>query len=61
MATKTGPETRHVLAVLYASRRLADAETVGALARQMADLLGTHAGAASTEAWVVGPDGTTPA
>lgn len=53
MATKTGPGTRSVLAVLYASRRVVDAGEVEAMARTLGAMLGEHAGAASVAVGVL--------
>ena len=56
MATKTGPGTRDVLAVLYASRSLAEADEVAALAARMADGLREHGGADEVASWVLTPE-----
>lgn len=56
MATKTRPETRDVLAVLYAARGLASPDDVAGWARQMAEGLGEHGGAAETASWVLTPE-----
>lgn len=53
MATKTTPETRGVLAVLFATRRLVDEAQTAAMACEMADLLRIHGGASSVDAWVL--------
>ncbi|MHC5011807.1 MAG: phenylalanine--tRNA ligase beta subunit-related protein [Planctomycetota bacterium] len=57
MATKTCEETSNVLAVLYASRRLADAEEVLRTTEALAARLGRFAGASETRAWILPESG----
>ena len=59
MGTKTRPETRDVLAVLYAARGLVGRDEVLALAEQMAAGLRTHAAADTAEAWLLTPEDAT--
>ncbi len=53
MATKTTPETRNVLAVIFASRRVVDEAALRAVCARLAAMFAKHAGAAATDVRVV--------
>ncbi len=52
VATRVGPETRRVMAVIYGARAVADAAVMEDHVRRFAHLLRTHAGADDVHTWI---------